>query len=166
MNSIVGPGMLCLDRHPLKRMQKNKRRAFFRARLSAAARVALFRFRRSRQREQIRLRQGSKRVNFILGGAVSSVRSQTWNPPISWDLLHRTTVTRHLPVSSSRREASSPPRMDVPAYHDGGTRQDAFSGSEKPFHLVMRRLSSIAQSTTMGAIKFSDRTRAYLVGNN
>jgi len=35
--------------------------------------------------------------------------------------------------------------MDVPAYHDGGTRQDAFSGSEKPFHLVMRRLSSIAQ---------------------
>jgi hypothetical protein len=56
--------------------------------------------------------------------------------------------------------------MDVPAYHDGGTRQDAFSGSEKPFHLVMRRLSSIAQSTTMGAIKFSDRTRAYLVGNN
>ena len=46
-----------------------------RARLFEVASVAVFGFRRSNRRKQTRLRQGSKRVNSALGGAVSSVRS-------------------------------------------------------------------------------------------
>src|SRR6266849_4427840 len=52
-------------------------------------------------------------------------------------------------VWALREPGLSPSRMDsVLNYHDGGTRQKAFGGSEKLFHLVMCCSLSIAQSTT------------------
>jgi hypothetical protein len=52
-------------------------------------------------------------------------------------------------LSRSRQEIFKvqPDECVFLAYHDGGTPQKDFCGSEKPFHLVMHPLLSIAQSS-------------------
>src|SRR6266481_9450878 len=81
VNSMEGPGTLCLDRQPLKKTQKKRRSALVPARPYPAPRTAVFSFRRSRRRKQTRLRKGPKWVNFILGDAVSSFHSHRRTRP-------------------------------------------------------------------------------------
>src|SRR5882762_8610462 len=98
MNSMEGVGAPCRERQPLRRMQKKRRRALFRARLFEAASAAVFSFQRLNRRKQTRLGQGAKRVNGILGGAVCSARQQSCKAHISWHLLHPTATMLHLPA--------------------------------------------------------------------
>jgi hypothetical protein len=73
-----------------------------------------------------------------------------------FNLPHPTVGTPHLPAFP---EEAGPIRGPLwtnkcLAYHDGGRQWKAFSGSEKPFHLVMRRLAWIVQSGRWTALNF------------
>lgn len=73
VNSIDGPGAACRERQPPRKIKKKRSKALSGAKQFKAECVAAFGLHWSNRRRKTRWQLGAKRLNLILGGAVSSV---------------------------------------------------------------------------------------------